>query len=80
VVHAALSPQVEDLSGNYFENSKAVEPIKLVRNRDTQKKLWEKSCQLLDISQFGGLQPKAQAGCKVAASRASTVEHSEIKL
>ncbi|XP_046647110.1 retinol dehydrogenase 12-like isoform X2 [Daphnia pulicaria] len=56
VVHAALSSQVEDLSGNYFENSKAVEPIKLVRNRDTQKKLWEKSCQLLDISQFGGLQ------------------------
>lgn len=46
---------MEDLSGNYFENLKVVKPIALVRNRDTQQKLWEISCQLLDISQFGGL-------------------------
>ncbi|EFX86946.1 hypothetical protein DAPPUDRAFT_312401 [Daphnia pulex] len=55
VVYAALSPKAEDLSGNFFENSKVVQPIALVRNRDMQTQLWEKSCQLLDISQFGGL-------------------------
>ena len=55
VIFAALSPQMEDLSGNYFENSKVVKPIALVRNRDTQQKLWELSSQLVDISQFGGL-------------------------
>ena len=55
VVYAALSPQADDLSGNYFENSKVVKPIALVRNRETQEKLWEKSCQMLAISQFGGL-------------------------
>lgn len=55
VLYSALSPQMEELSGNYFENLKVVKPIALVRNRDTQQKLWEISCQLLDISQFGGL-------------------------
>ncbi|EFX86945.1 hypothetical protein DAPPUDRAFT_312400 [Daphnia pulex] len=55
VVYFASSPQVEELNGNYFENCNVVKPIALVRNRDTQKKLWETSCQLLDISKFGGL-------------------------
>ena len=55
VVYSALSPQMEDLSGNYFENCKVVKPIALVRNRETQQNLWEMSCQMLDIPQFGGL-------------------------
>lgn len=55
VLYFSLSPQVEDLNGEYFENCEVVKPITLVRNRETQKKLWETSCQLLDISKFGGL-------------------------
>jgi dehydrogenase/reductase SDR family protein X len=52
VLFTALSTEAEDLNGNYFENCRIVKPIKLVRNRDTQQKLWEISCQLLDIQQF----------------------------
>lgn len=55
MVYSALSPKFEDLGGNYFENCEPVRPIALTRNRDNQLKLWEASCQLLDIQQFGGL-------------------------
>lgn len=53
VLFTALSPDVEEFNGNYFENCRVSKPISLVRNRDTQEKLWDISCQLLDIHQFG---------------------------
>lgn len=44
---------MEHLSGNYFENSEAVDPIALVRNRKNQQKLWDISCLLVEIQKFG---------------------------
>lgn len=55
VVFSALSPTMEIQSGNYFENCQVVKPIALTRNRENQTKLWDISCQLLDIQKFGGL-------------------------
>ena len=54
-MYCALSSSLEDQNGNYFENCKVTQPIALVRNRDNQQKLWDISCQLLNVEQFGGL-------------------------
>ena len=51
-MYVALSPELEDLNGSYFENSKVVKPVKLARNVDNQQKLWDLSCQLLNINKF----------------------------
>lgn len=55
IVFAALSQQIEDLSGNYLEDSKVVKPAAAACNRNNREMLWQKSCQLLNISNFGGL-------------------------
>lgn len=53
VLYTALSTEVENLNGNYFANCRVTEPIALVRNPQNQQKLWQVSCQLLDITKFG---------------------------
>merc|ERR1711928_297847 len=53
VLYTALSTEVENLNGNYFANCRVTRPVALARNRDNQQKLWQVSCQLLDITNFG---------------------------
>lgn len=54
-MYCALASEVEELGGSYFENCEVAKPIALVRNRDNQQKLWDISCQLVDIQSFGNL-------------------------
>jgi len=53
VLYTALSAQVENLNGKYLANCRVAKPIALTRNRDNQQKLWQESCQLLDVTNFG---------------------------
>jgi len=53
VLYTALSTEVENLNGNYFANCRVTRPVALARNRDNQQKLWQVSCQLLGITNFG---------------------------
>lgn len=42
-VYLATSPEVEDVTGKYFDNKKAVSSLKISSDEDLQKRLWEKS-------------------------------------
>jgi len=53
VLFTALSTEVENLNGNYFADCRVEKPNAFTRNRDNQQKLWDISCQLLDIGKFG---------------------------
>jgi len=52
-LYVALAPEVEDLNGSYFENSSVAKPVAVSRSLDTQQKLWDITCQMLNIQKFG---------------------------
>jgi NAD(P)-dependent dehydrogenase (short-subunit alcohol dehydrogenase family) len=50
IVYLATSPEVEKVSGGYFENRRAVSSSRLTHNEDCQKRLWEVSEGLSGLS------------------------------
>eukprot|EP00088_Acartia_fossae_P025909 TRINITY_DN2668_c1_g1_i1.p1 TRINITY_DN2668_c1_g1~~TRINITY_DN2668_c1_g1_i1.p1 ORF type:complete len:330 (-),score=78.25 TRINITY_DN2668_c1_g1_i1:236-1225(-) len=58
VVHAALAPDLAsaDLTGKYLENSRLTNISDFTSSLENQKKLWEASCAMLNIQEFGIVQ------------------------
>lgn len=47
-LYAALSPELQDLNGLYFEDCAVKEPSKISMNLDDQERLWEITRGLLE--------------------------------
>jgi len=50
-VYLAASPRVDDVSGRYFVDCEPTEPSQEARNRTTQRRLWTRSAELLEIDE-----------------------------
>jgi len=50
-VYLAASPRVDDVSGRYFADCEPKEPSSAARDRTTQRRLWERSAELLSIDE-----------------------------
>src|SRR6056297_2229367 len=50
-VYLAASPRVDGLSGRYFADCEPKEPSAAARDRTTQRQLWERSAELLEIDE-----------------------------
>jgi NAD(P)-dependent dehydrogenase (short-subunit alcohol dehydrogenase family) len=46
-IYLCTEPRIENLSGSYFNKSKAVEPSKIAQNDDACRQLWEMSRELV---------------------------------
>lgn len=46
-LYAALSPELDDVSGVYLEDCEIKEPSKIAQNEDEQERLWEVTNKLL---------------------------------
>lgn len=55
LVHAAVSPQMEAKGGLYLENSHVATSSNFTNLLANQKMLWDKTCSLLNIQEFGKL-------------------------
>jgi dehydrogenase/reductase SDR family protein X len=55
LVHAALAPDLatSDINKKYLENSRLAKVSAFTGSLENQKKLWEATCQLLHIQEFG---------------------------
>jgi NAD(P)-dependent dehydrogenase (short-subunit alcohol dehydrogenase family) len=51
LVYLAVSPDVSDVSGQYFEKQDLATPTRDARDRDLQLRLWEESAKLLGIAE-----------------------------
>jgi len=51
LVYLAVSPDVSNVSGQYFEKQDLATPTQAARDRDAQLQLWERSAALLDIEE-----------------------------
>jgi NAD(P)-dependent dehydrogenase (short-subunit alcohol dehydrogenase family) len=51
VLYLVASEDMEDVSGEHFAGRKTREPSEAARNVENQRKLWEKSAQLLGIEE-----------------------------
>jgi len=51
LVYLAISDDVAGVSGQYFEKQDLDTPTRAARDRDAQLRLWERSAELLDISE-----------------------------
>lgn len=49
-IFLALSPEVEGVTGQYFDNSKAVNPSATAHDQELGRQLWERSAELCGIS------------------------------
>ena len=51
-VYLAVSDEVEDISGKYFDKCKAVQSSDVSYNTDDQNKLWEMTENMIESIQF----------------------------
>jgi NAD(P)-dependent dehydrogenase (short-subunit alcohol dehydrogenase family) len=51
LVYLAVSGDVGDITGRYFEKQNLATPTMVARDRDAQRDLWERSADLLDIEE-----------------------------
>jgi retinol dehydrogenase 14 len=49
LVHAAIDPSLEGVTGKYFEKMKAVDPSPLAQDQALAKKLWDVSAQMVGL-------------------------------
>nr|ACO11620.1 Retinol dehydrogenase 11 [Caligus rogercresseyi] len=52
LIHAALSPELDGLGGSYTENSQVVSASTFVSDPANQKKLWDKTLEILGMDKF----------------------------
>jgi NAD(P)-dependent dehydrogenase (short-subunit alcohol dehydrogenase family) len=71
LVYLAVSEDVADISGRYFDKQDLATPTMAARDRDAQQALWERSAELLDIEE-----PLADSGVDPAVD-ASESERTE---
>lgn len=53
IVYAAISPRIENKGGSYLSNCRFVRTHKMAKDRALCKKLFEYTCDLLQIKEFG---------------------------
>jgi len=55
IVHGALAPELDtaQTSGKYLENSRLSRVSSFTASLENQSRLWDKTCQMLNIEQFG---------------------------
>jgi NAD(P)-dependent dehydrogenase (short-subunit alcohol dehydrogenase family) len=52
-VFLASSPEVKDISGEYFSNKKKAATSKLAKNEEIARRVWDKSLEWTKIQEFG---------------------------
>lgn len=50
-IYLAVSPEVEGVSGKYFDQKKAVEPSRIAQDEETARRLWEVSLELTGLKE-----------------------------
>jgi len=49
-IYVATSPELEEMSGEYFSNSKVVTPTNQTQNMSDPHKLWQLSLEMLEFN------------------------------
>jgi hypothetical protein len=50
VVQLAARPELDGVTGQYFENGRAVPPSRLAQDASLARRLWDVSAQLVNLS------------------------------